>query len=117
MDESHYEGALQGLAARYRQQGSRWGRLRNMAEVPLFVDSSASRIIQLADLLAWAVWRYYEREDTRYFNRIVRRFDAEGGVIHGLVHRTTAAANCYCPACMSRNTRNNSHPWPPRPAP
>ena len=69
MDKSHYEDVLQGLAAKYREHGTRWGDLRNMAEVPLFVDSAASRLIQLADLLAWAVWRYYEHADTRYFNR------------------------------------------------
>ena len=116
MDKSHYEDVLQGLAAKYREHGTRWGDLRNMAEVPLFVDSAASRLIQLADLLAWAVWRYYEHADTRYFNRIVRRFDAEGGVIHGLFHRTVDAADCYCPACMSRNVRNAVYPRPPRPA-
>lgn len=56
-----------------------------MAEAPLFVDSTASRLIQIADLLAWAVWRRYEHSDTRYFDLIVRRFDREGGVLHGLV--------------------------------
>ncbi|MDE0280850.1 MAG: DUF3800 domain-containing protein [Gammaproteobacteria bacterium] len=38
-----------------------------MAEVPLFVDSRASRIVQLADLVSWAVWHRYEHQDTRYF--------------------------------------------------
>ena len=104
MDETHYEGTLQGLAARFREQGTRWGSLRNMAEVPLFVDSRASRLIQIADLLAWAVWRRYEFSDTRYFDRIVGRFDAEGGVIHGLVHRR-GTDECYCPACLSRSSR------------
>ena len=117
MDESHYEDVLQGLAARYREHGTRWGNLRNMAEVPLFVDSTASRLIQLADLLAWAVWRYYEHADARYFNRVVRRFDAEGGVIHGLCHRAVDTADCYCPACMSRKARDSVYPRPPRSGP
>ena len=102
MDDSHYENTLQGLARRFREEGTRWGKLRNIAEVPLFVDSAASRPIQIADLLAWAVWRRYEHNDTRYFDRIVDRFDKEGGVFHGLVHRRHAADNCYCPACLSR---------------
>ena len=61
--------------------------------------------IQIADLLAWAVWRRYEHGDTRYFDRVVSRFDAEGGVIHGLVHFKPPAEECLCPACLSRARR------------
>lgn len=57
MDRSHYEETLQELARGFRVQGTRWGQLRNLAEVPLFVDSRASRLVQIADLLSWAVWR------------------------------------------------------------
>lgn len=102
MDESHYEQALQGLARQFREEGTRWGSLRNMAEVPLFADSTASRLIQMADLLAWAVWRRYEYHDTRYFDLIVRRFDREGGVLHGLVHHKDPHDECHCPGCLSR---------------
>ena len=105
MDETAHENALQGLARRFRERGSRWGDFRNLAEVPMFVDSKASRIIQLADLLAWAVRRRYELGDTRYFDRIVGRFDAAGGVIHGLVHFTPPGTDCKCPACLSRALR------------
>ena len=103
MDESHYEETLQGLARIFREQGTRWGNLRNLAEVPLFVDSAASRLIQLADLLAWSVWRRYELKDTRYFDIIVNRFDTKHRTIHGLVHYKSAKAECACPACMSRS--------------
>ena len=108
MDNSHYEETLQGLARRFRERGTQWGKLRNLAEVPLFVDSAASRLIQLSDLLAWAVWRRYEYRDTRYFDQVVRRFDREGGVLHGLVHRKSPNDDCHCPACMSRSYRGNS---------
>ena len=108
MDESRYEQALQGLARQFREEGTRWGSLRNMAEVPLFADSNASRLIQIADLLAWAVWRRYEHGDTRYFDLIVRRFDREGGVLHGLVHRKDPRDDCHCPGCLSRALRGES---------
>lgn len=108
MDKSHYEETLQGLARRFREEGTRWGNLRNLAEVPLFVDSNASRLIQIVDLLAWAVWRRYEHGDTRYFDRVVSRLDAEGGVIHGLVHFKPPAEECMCPACLSRARRDRT---------
>ena len=108
MDESHYEETLQGLARNFREGGTRWGALRNLAEVPLFVDSGASRLIQIADLLAWAVWRRYEYGNTRYFDQIVGRFDKEGGVVHGLVHRRLTGEECHCPACLSRSLAQHS---------
>ncbi len=109
MDKSdNYESALQSLARKFRSHGTRWGNLRNMAEVPLFVDSRASRLVQLADLVAWAVWRRYQQLDTRFFDRISSRFDAEGGVVHGLVHFTPGHVNCSCPACLTRSVRDRS---------
>ena len=102
MDESNYEQPLQALARNFRISGTRWGHLRNMAEVPLFINSQASRLIQLADMLAFALWRKYEKSDSTFFDPIVSKFDADGGVIHGLVHRKSSTEVCYCPACMSR---------------
>lgn len=103
MDQSHYEQPLQALARDFRVDGTRWGHLRNLAEVPLFIDSRASRLVQLADLVAFSLWRQYEFQDGRFFNPIIPRFDADGGVIHGLVHKPIKGPDCYCPACMSRS--------------
>ncbi len=104
MDETHHEQPLQALARHFRVNGTRWGALRNMAEVPLFVDSRASRAVQLADLVAYALWRKYEIQDGRFFDALTPFFDSEGGVIHGLVHARPRAPQCFCPACMSRNS-------------
>ena len=106
MDETRHEGALQALARHFRINGARWGHFRNLAEVPLFVDSKASRLIQLADLVAWGTWRKYEHQDGRFFDRLIPKFDADGGVIHGLYHYRARAEICYCPACTSRNLRD-----------
>lgn len=105
MDESHYEQPLQALARDFRINGTRWGHLRNLAEVPLFVDSRASRLVQLADLVAYAMWRQYEHDDGRFLKPIIPRFDKSGGVFHGLVHFRGANEDCYCPACMSRQAQ------------
>jgi hypothetical protein len=103
MDESKHERPLQALARHFRVNGGRWGRFRNLAEVPLFVDSRASRLVQLADLVAYATWRKYEHSDGRFFDPIISKFDADGGVLHGLVHRR-GRNECYCPACSSRRS-------------
>lgn len=102
MDEMRHEQPLQALARHFRVNGTRWGALRNLAEVPMFVDSRASRLVQLADLVAYAMWRKYEYQDGRFFDPIIPYFDEEGGVIHGLLHIKPKTPQCYCPACMSR---------------
>ncbi len=53
----------------------------------MFVDSKASRLTQLADLVAYALFRHFDRADSKYYQMIAHRFDAEGGVVHGLYHR------------------------------
>ena len=108
MDEMRHEQPLQALARHFRLNGTRWGALRNMAEVPLFVDSRASRLVQLADLVAYALWRRYASKDGRFFDPLVQYFDNEGGVIHGLVHHRARANQCYCPACITRERRDGS---------
>lgn len=83
-DKSTYESPIQNLAADFRTIGHSWGVLRNLAEVPLFLDSKASRLIQLADLIAYAAFRKYEKGEEQFFSIIAPRIDAEGGIQHGL---------------------------------
>lgn len=54
------------------------------AEVPLFLDSKASRMIQLADLVAYSIYRNYEHKDSQFFELFAARFDRVGKNVHGL---------------------------------
>ncbi len=102
LDKSSYETSLQRLAVNFRTAGRRWGQTHNLSEVPLFVDSRATRMIQFADLVAYSLRRYYEKGDASYIDIIRASFDAEGGVIHGLVHFAPAGTNCNCISCRQR---------------
>lgn len=83
-DKSVHEASLQKMAHEFRTIGHQWGVLRNLSEVPVFIDSKASRLIQLADLIAYAVFRKWEKSDDRFYPIIADRFDREGSVVHGL---------------------------------
>lgn len=85
-DKNARERSIQNLAADFRQIGHSWGVVTNLADIPVFLDSKASRLIQLADLVAYSVFRNFDRGDPRFYNLISHRFDSEGGVVHGLVH-------------------------------
>jgi hypothetical protein len=86
-DKSSTEARIQTLAREFKYTDHTFGVTRNYAEVPVFLDSRASRLIQLADLVAYAIFLKFERGDERYFKTIEKCFDSEGGVVHGLYSR------------------------------
>jgi len=102
LDETAHETSLQALAKNFRILGTKWGVIRNLADAPFFIDSELSRVVQLADHVAYSVFRRYNAGDTSYFDIIAGKFDAEEGKLHGLCHLQTADQNCMCPACLSR---------------
>jgi hypothetical protein len=99
IDKSAYEHDLQKLALKFRGSGTRYRQISGIQEVPLFVDSRASRAVQLADHIAYAVFRRYNAEDLTYFNRIQTLFGP-----HGLSHVTKEHHLCTCPACIRPRT-------------
>ncbi len=106
LDKSSYEAGLQSLTSAIRESGNRWGnQLRRIGEIPLFVDSNACRIVQLADHIAYSVFRRYNAGDISYFNIIESRFDMSDGRVHGLSHKQLINRNCTCPACITRPAR------------
>ena len=80
MDQTDREEPLQRLARTFRIAGGRWGQFRHLAEVPLFLGSKASRLVQMADLIAYATWCRYLHSDGRFFDPLsIPLFDTEGG--------------------------------------
>lgn len=99
IDNSAKATRLQTLATEFRQVGHRWGSLRNFIDVPMFVDSRATRAIQYADLVAYALYRKFEKRDQEFFDVIADTFDREGGIVHGLWHFKRQIEDCDCPYC------------------
>jgi hypothetical protein len=112
LDESSHETSLQRLARNFRHDGHRWGKLRNLSEVPLFVDSRATRMIQYAGLIAYSLRQYYERGNAQPFDIISSKFDSEGGVMHGLVHVIPQDEGCNCLACRGRRRPSTTPAYP-----
>ena len=100
------ESRLQNLMRRWKDQGSTTGAaigpMQAYVEVPLFIDSSQSRLVQLADFVANTVNRFYTRGDADLFDILLPAFFAYDGTIHGLVHLVAGYQTCPCPACGSR---------------
>ena len=106
-DKSTFEQSIQSLSHVFKHRGHAKGRLRNFAEVPLFLDSKASRLIQVADMVAYWIYRRYAAHDDRGFRLIEPYFENFAGQMQGfhqMVSQATldAVANIPAPA----------HPFP-----
>lgn len=109
IDDTSSETGLINLAHHITRTGNRWGRqTRNIVEVPLFIDSRASRLMQLADHVAYATFRRYNARDLTYFDIIESRFDEQNGAIVGLTHLNSNHRTCTCSACLSRRVSGSS---------
>lgn len=100
-DKASYEQKLQALSSLFKHQGHALGRLRNFAEVPLFLDSKASRLIQMADLIAYWIFRYYQSKDDRGFRLIepfiLRRAKQRVGMVVSVTPATEQALTVIPP--------------------
>lgn len=83
-DKAANELTIQSVAREFKYEGHQWGRTRNYAEVPVFLDSESSRLIQLVDLVAYAVYQHFAHAQSTYFQIINRCFDNDGLREHGL---------------------------------
>lgn len=96
------EGSYRELLADFKKSGTEYGYLGNIVDIPYFARCHETRMLQLADLCAYAVFRYYEHNDSKYIDKIITRFDkrSPGHPPDGLKHITENECSCY--ACSWR---------------
>ncbi len=104
IDRAH-EDRYRQLIADFRRHGTDHGYLGNVVDIPFFARSRDTRMIQFADLCAYAVFRYYESSDDTYFKNVLPHFDrrAPQHPPDGLKHITRE--QCDCIACGWRRER------------
>ena len=101
--DSQYRERLEVLSRQLAREGTQWGELRNIFDVPFFALSKNSRLLQIADLIANAVYGRYESGHASMFDKMLPKFDSDGsGRIHGLLHLTSSRLACYMPCCLMR---------------
>ena len=75
---------LRLLMSRFQATGTRWDKLSHIIETPFFFDSRNSRMMQIADFVSYAVFRWYESNDTSLLSMLYDQFDREEHKVHGL---------------------------------
>ena len=98
------EGKYRTLISDFRTSGTSHGYLGNIVDIPYFSQSNETRLLQLADFVAYAVFRYYERNDSQFLDRILTQFDGRSrdSERDGLKHIIQTSEACSCVACSWR---------------
>lgn len=91
---------LTRLMRQFHSKGTLWTQIDRIIETPLFVDSSLTSMVQIADLCAYATRRFFENGETDLFDRLFPRFDKSGGRVVGIRHYT-GAQPCSCKVCQA----------------
>lgn len=81
-------------------------RLHALVETPFFVDSRSTRLMQLADLVSYSLYRAYNVGDWAWAEQLLPSIRAGRG---SLMHMT-ARAGCTCEACASDPSRRTASP-------
>ena len=116
--DSQDKNRLEAISRRFVAEGTRWNKIYNVLDIPLFTLSQNSRLLQIADLVANTVYGRYEQGYSKDLDLMTHKFDqTKNGPIHGLVHiRPSMASQCYLPCCLSRRPHSQSDPgdtpWP-----
>jgi hypothetical protein len=88
------------LMRNFHKQGTLWTRVDHIIETPLFVNSSLTSMVQIADLCAYALRRFVEKQETDLFDRVFQRADrAGGGFTVGVRHYSERT--CRCRICVN----------------
>ena len=88
----------------YHRKGTAWGNIGKVIETPMFVDSALTSMVQLADLCAYAIRRFLEKNERELFDLVATRIDRKNGDWVGIRHYT-GKYECRCEMCNAHGRR------------
>ena len=95
-----------GLMKQFHKTGTLWTSIDKIIETPLFVDSSLTSMIQMADICAYSIRRYLENNEEKLFDEVFARADRRGKTTVGIRHFTKRG--CPCKICASHRGGTNN---------
>jgi len=91
------------LMRHFHQQGTLWTRINRIVDTPLFVNSSLTSMVQVADLCSYALRRYLENGEAELFRKIFARADRVHNTVVGVRH--FSEMNCACEICLAHKPK------------
>ena len=94
---------LTDLMRQLHERGTRWTQLDLLVETPLFVDSTLTSMVQVADVCAYGMRRYCENNETGLFDLVFEKGHRVGRRVVGILHFTRPGEphgrRCTCAIC------------------
>lgn len=91
---------LTKLARKFHRDGTLYRQIPHIVETPLFVDSTLTSMIQMADICSFALRRLLENDESRLWDIVETRVDRSRGTSVGVRHYT-AGRRCRCRICVA----------------
>ncbi len=88
----------------YHIRGTFKSRVDHIIKTPLFVSSNHTNMVQIADLCAYILRRYYDLGEQTLYDVIKTRIDKAGGDVVGLNHYTNNK-DCPCEVCRKKRRK------------
>jgi Protein of unknown function (DUF3800) len=95
---------LSQLSRKFHEEGTFYLRIPSIVETPLFVDSSLTSMIQMADLCSYALRRTLEKNETDIWDIVEPLVDELHGKNVGVRHYT-GPRPCNCRICIAHGRR------------
>lgn len=86
------------LMRKFHKDGTLFRSIDRIIETPLFVDSELTCMVQLADISAYSIRRFLDKQETNLFELFYQRVDKVKDIPVGLRHFT--GAGCLCKICL-----------------
>ena len=106
IDQAHKD-KYKAMFREFRVGGTRFGSVNNVVDIPYFAGRKDTRMLQVADLIAYAAFQYFEHQDATFIDLIKEKFNKRSayGPLDGFKHITNDSG-CKCYACNWRQERN-----------
>lgn len=102
--DKNKEEQYKQLLLDFRQNGTKYGYLGNIVDIPYFARCHDTPMLQFADLCAYAIHRYYRKNDNSYLNMILPRiYRTIDNKMFGLKH-LTKNKSCTCVSCVTQTS-------------
>lgn len=91
---------LTKLTRKFHAEGTFYRRITDIVETPLFVDSTLTSMIQMADLCSFALRRLLDKGENQLWDLVEPRVDRVNGTCVGVRH-FTGKRSCSCRICVA----------------
>jgi hypothetical protein len=95
---------LTSLSREFHKDGTLYKDIPNVVETPFFVDSALTSMIQMADLCAYSLRRFFENAEDRLWALVEARVEQANDAMVGVRHYTGKRI-CACKICLAHKRR------------